>query len=299
MPRKYGFSGCMPATVVSVEVSSGAGTSEALGIRRWPRSAKKARNSSRISSEVITVGEITDGDAGSLRSSGPRRRGSRSRRRGSRSRRRGERASPRPRRRPLPRDRRVSDDQLAVHQAGQLARSGTVGRHRQGQLQSALAPRAPCTEAAPGGGAGERGRSSGGEGRRRAASRCASRAARARADRDAAAVGVGRQHVERRAAADAQAAALADGEAVHAAVRADAPPGGVDQIARRARRARRGAPGTPRGRCRRGSRGPASRACRRPEAEPRARARAPRACAARRAGSAAARSDAGASAASM
>ncbi len=42
-PRKYGLNGCMPATVRSVEVSSGGGISEADGTRRWPRSSKNAR----------------------------------------------------------------------------------------------------------------------------------------------------------------------------------------------------------------------------------------------------------------
>ena len=52
-PSKYGFSGCIPATVSRVEVSSGAGTSDADGTRRWPRCSKKERNVSRISSELI------------------------------------------------------------------------------------------------------------------------------------------------------------------------------------------------------------------------------------------------------
>src|SRR5256885_13576718 len=49
-PRKYGLSGCIPAIVSSVEVSSGAGTSDADGRRTCPRSSKKRRNVSRISS---------------------------------------------------------------------------------------------------------------------------------------------------------------------------------------------------------------------------------------------------------
>jgi len=36
-PRKYGLKGCIPATVRSVEVSSGAGISDADGTRRWSR----------------------------------------------------------------------------------------------------------------------------------------------------------------------------------------------------------------------------------------------------------------------
>ncbi len=42
-PRKYGLKGCIPAIVSSVEVSSGAGISDAEGTRRWPRSSKKDR----------------------------------------------------------------------------------------------------------------------------------------------------------------------------------------------------------------------------------------------------------------
>src|SRR5689334_7924431 len=42
----------MPAIVRSVEVSSGAGTSDAEGRRRWPRSSKKRRKVSRMSSAV-------------------------------------------------------------------------------------------------------------------------------------------------------------------------------------------------------------------------------------------------------
>ena len=42
-PRKYGLKGCMPAIVSRVEVSSGAGISDAEGMRRWPRSSKKDR----------------------------------------------------------------------------------------------------------------------------------------------------------------------------------------------------------------------------------------------------------------
>ena len=48
-PRKYGLKGCIPATVRSVEVSSGAGISDADGTRRWSRSSKNERYASRIS----------------------------------------------------------------------------------------------------------------------------------------------------------------------------------------------------------------------------------------------------------
>ena len=41
-PRKYGLNGCIPATVSSVDVSSGGGTSDADGTRRCPRSSKNA-----------------------------------------------------------------------------------------------------------------------------------------------------------------------------------------------------------------------------------------------------------------
>ena len=42
-PRKYGLNGCMPAIVNRVDVSSGAGISDAEGMRRCPRSSKKDR----------------------------------------------------------------------------------------------------------------------------------------------------------------------------------------------------------------------------------------------------------------
>ena len=42
-PRKYGFSGCIPATVSSADGSCAEGTSDAEGMRRWPRSSKNAR----------------------------------------------------------------------------------------------------------------------------------------------------------------------------------------------------------------------------------------------------------------
>src|SRR5919204_1480244 len=51
----------MPAIVSSVEVSSRAGTSEAEGRRRCPRSSKKRRNVSRISS-AVTEDSLGTGD---------------------------------------------------------------------------------------------------------------------------------------------------------------------------------------------------------------------------------------------
>ncbi len=42
-PRKYGLNGCMPAIVSRVEVSSGAGISDAEGTRRCPRCSKNDR----------------------------------------------------------------------------------------------------------------------------------------------------------------------------------------------------------------------------------------------------------------
>ena len=51
-PRKYGFSGCMPALISSVEGSL-RGTSGADGSRLWSRDSKNARKRSRISSEVM------------------------------------------------------------------------------------------------------------------------------------------------------------------------------------------------------------------------------------------------------
>ena len=55
-PRKYGLNGCIPATVRSVEVSSGAGISDAEGTRRWPRSSKNERYASRISAGRSFIG---------------------------------------------------------------------------------------------------------------------------------------------------------------------------------------------------------------------------------------------------
>src|SRR5215207_7155665 len=51
-PRKYGFSGCMPALMSSVEVSSAGGIRGADGSRAWPFCSKKRRNPSRISAVV-------------------------------------------------------------------------------------------------------------------------------------------------------------------------------------------------------------------------------------------------------
>ena len=98
-PRKYGLNGCIPAIVSRVEVSSGAGISDAEGTRRCPRSSKNERKVSRISSE-------------------------RHRRRQSRW-----RAVA-----PLG-DRGVADDEVAVHQAGGLARGDAVGRLAELELE--------------------------------------------------------------------------------------------------------------------------------------------------------------------
>ena len=56
-PEKYGFSGCMPAEMKSVEGSSGGGISDHEGKRRWPRSSKNDRNPSR-SSAVVRMGRL-------------------------------------------------------------------------------------------------------------------------------------------------------------------------------------------------------------------------------------------------
>jgi len=48
-PEKYGFSGCMPAEMKSVDGSSGGGISENEGNRRWSRASKNERNPSRSS----------------------------------------------------------------------------------------------------------------------------------------------------------------------------------------------------------------------------------------------------------
>ena len=53
IPRKYGFSGCIPATVNSAEGSKSAGISDDDGSRRWSRSMKNSRKLLLISSEVI------------------------------------------------------------------------------------------------------------------------------------------------------------------------------------------------------------------------------------------------------
>ncbi len=41
-PRKYGFSGCIPAIVNSADGSSSAGISDAEGSRRWSRASKNS-----------------------------------------------------------------------------------------------------------------------------------------------------------------------------------------------------------------------------------------------------------------
>ena len=102
--------------VSSAEGSWADGTSEAEGMRRWPRSSKKLRYRSRISSEVITLRD--------LRSVACAQRGPRG----------GAAASA---------DRGVPDDLLAVVQAGDLSRRGALDRALE------LAPSPPCS---PGGG---------------------------------------------------------------------------------------------------------------------------------------------------
>ena len=108
----------MPATVQQRRGVVGGGHERGARQRAGGRaSAKNARKRSRISSEVM-VSEITGGFR-------PRRR-MRSRLR----------ALPGPRRRGRPGDRRVADDQLAVHQAGELARGDAVGGLGERQAQS-------------------------------------------------------------------------------------------------------------------------------------------------------------------
>src|SRR4051812_9031667 len=51
-PRKYGLNGCIPAVVRSTDGSYEEGTSDADGMRRWPRSSKYDRYFSRISSAL-------------------------------------------------------------------------------------------------------------------------------------------------------------------------------------------------------------------------------------------------------
>ena len=54
-PRKYGFRGCMPALMSSVDVSSGGGITGADGSRVWLFSSKKRRKPSRMSAVVRTL----------------------------------------------------------------------------------------------------------------------------------------------------------------------------------------------------------------------------------------------------
>ena len=56
IPAKYGFSGCMPATVKSAEGINSAGISGADGTRLWSRARKNSMNVCLISSEVMGVG---------------------------------------------------------------------------------------------------------------------------------------------------------------------------------------------------------------------------------------------------
>ena len=98
----------------------------------------------------------------------------------------------------------------------------------------------------------------------------------ARTDRDGVRVRVGREHVQRLGARDAEAVALADGVDVRAGVLAEHAARRRSTIAPgRAPPARRGARGSRRGACPPGSTGPASRACARPPARRARRARAP------------------------
>ncbi len=52
-PRKNGWNGCIPATVSRVDVSVGAGISEAEGTRRCSRPSKNDRYVSRICAEFM------------------------------------------------------------------------------------------------------------------------------------------------------------------------------------------------------------------------------------------------------
>ena len=54
-PRKYGFSGCIPALISSVEGSYWVGTSDADGSRLWSCCSKNSRKVRRISSVVIAT----------------------------------------------------------------------------------------------------------------------------------------------------------------------------------------------------------------------------------------------------
>src|SRR4051794_6281177 len=63
-PRKYGLKGCIPAVVRSTEGSYDEGTSDADGMRRWPRSSKNDRYFSRISSALTRPESTKAADAG-------------------------------------------------------------------------------------------------------------------------------------------------------------------------------------------------------------------------------------------
>ena len=209
------------------------------GRRRWSRSSKKPRNSSRISSDVTQR---------LWRIPARRRRAGRPR------------SAPARRRRPARAAR--SSSPRSVQGTGRRA----VAQLDRVDLGAGACRRASRTRTPVG---GQR---------------------RARPDGHGVGARVGAQDVERLGrAADLQAAALADGEAVRAAVAADDAPGDVDDVARALAQPAVAGQEAPRARCRPGSTGPASRAWRPPAARARRRSRGPAPCRARRAGSAAAR----------
>ena len=74
-PRKYGFSGCMPATVKSAEGSCAEGTSEAEATRACPRSSKKAQvaladlvGAHHRASDLRPIARVESEDTGATRS---------------------------------------------------------------------------------------------------------------------------------------------------------------------------------------------------------------------------------------
>ena len=67
-PEKYGFNGCIPAEMNSVEGSSGGGISENDGNRMCSRSSKNERNPSRSSAVVRTPPIVAPARLATLRS---------------------------------------------------------------------------------------------------------------------------------------------------------------------------------------------------------------------------------------
>src|SRR5436190_4108201 len=181
----------MPAVVSSTEGSCVAGTSEPLGRRLWSRASKKERNVSRISSDLMALGM-------GLLSLGPR-------------------------------DGGVADDRVAGHQARRLPGGGAVDGLVELELEPAVRARSRCARDSRGKRARAVAQLDPVDGRAVAVQRgradhdslgaqvgpCA--------DRDAVARRVGAQHVQGLSRRDAEAAALADGVVLVAAMAPEDP----------------------------------------------------------------------------